>query len=324
MLVLACADKFRGTLTAAAAATAISVAVRDFGGECVERPLADGGEGTLDALGGANRTTEVTGPLGSPVAANWRLDGGTAVLEAAQACGLELAGGARRNDPIGATSRGVGELIATAVRAGAQRILLGVGGSATTDGGTGALDALAGVSLDSIELVVCCDVRTPFTRAAAVFGPQKGADETQLAELAERLARMRADILARSGVDLDALPGSGAAGGLAGGLATLGARLVPGFDAIAEHLRLADDVAKADLVVTGEGRLDQPSLDGKVVGGVLDLARAAGREAVVVCGRADVDPGVPVLDLVELFGADRAAADAAECVTTAVRAYLAR
>jgi glycerate kinase len=324
VLVLACPDKFRGTLTAAEAAEAIAVAVEAQGGRCVRRPLADGGEGTLDALGGANRVSDVTGPLGATVSAGWRLENGAAVIEAAQACGLSLAGGARGNDPMAATTRVVGELVVAAVRAGAHRILLGVGGSATTDGGVAAVDAIrdTGIDLGAVRFSVCCDVRTPFTRAAEVFAPQKGADERQVAELTTRLARLREDVLAASGVDLDALPGSGAAGGLAGGLVTVGARLVPGFDAIADHVGLDASLAHADLVITGEGRLDRTSLDGKVVGGVLGRARAAARPALVVCGAAEVDPGVPDLDLVQRFGRSRAWSETAACVTASVSAVL--
>ena len=155
--VLAAPDKFRGTLTAPAAAAAIAAGVRLASAEmsgkaavagsdavpvgpCHEVPLADGGEGTLDALGGANRTTTVTGPLGQPASAPWRIDGRRAVIEMALASGLELAGGAQGNDPMAATTRGTGELILAAIRAGARDILVGVGGSATTDGGAGALE----------------------------------------------------------------------------------------------------------------------------------------------------------------------------------------
>jgi glycerate 2-kinase len=320
VLVLACPDKFRGTLSAAEAAEAIASAVESLGGRCVRRPLADGGEGTLDALGGANRVDDVTGPLGDTVHAPWRFEEGAAVIEAAQACGLVLAGGSQRNDPMRAATRGVGELVVAAVRTGVRRILLGVGGSASTDGGAGAVEAIrdAGVDLDAVELTVCCDVRTPFTAAAEGFAPQKGADERQVAELTRRLRRMRDEVLAESGVDLDAVPGSGAAGGLAGGLVTVGARLVPGFDAIADHVGLEAYIRRADLVVTGEGRLDRTSLDGKVVGGVLGRTRTAGRRTLIVCGTAEVDPGVAVLDLVERFGRSRAWSDAAACVTTAV------
>ncbi|MFM7950659.1 MAG: glycerate kinase, partial [Acidimicrobiaceae bacterium] len=141
MKVLAAVDKFRGTATAAQVATAIGHACWQLGHDCIERPLADGGEGTLDALGGANRTTLVTGPLGKPVQAPWRLHRGTAVIEMARASGLMLAGGKQDNDPIAATTTGTGELIDAALDLGAKRIIVCLGGSATTDGGLGAVKA---------------------------------------------------------------------------------------------------------------------------------------------------------------------------------------
>src|SRR5436853_1933667 len=143
MRVLAVPDKFRGTLSAREAAAAIALGASRAGWEAVELPLADGGEGTLDVLGGGNRRTVVTGPLGEPVEAEWRLEeDGTALIEAALACGLSLAGGRENNDPLGATSRGVGELMAAAVAEGAVRIVVAVGGVASTDGGAGAVEAL--------------------------------------------------------------------------------------------------------------------------------------------------------------------------------------
>jgi glycerate kinase len=326
--VLACPDKFRGSLTGGAVAAAIATAVDQAGGECVQVPLADGGEGTLDAFGGANRSGWVTGPLGAPVEAAWRLQpDGLAVVEAAEACGLARAGGADRNDPMAATSRGVGELIAAAATAGADRVLLGVGGSASTDGGAGAVDALtaAGCRIGAdLDVTVCCDVQTVFTSSAAVFGPQKGATAEQVRELTLRLQGMRDRIEATYGMDLDAMPGSGAAGGLAGGLAATGARLVRGFDAIAAHLGLDAHISWADLVVTGEGSVDPSSVEGKVVGGVLARARTAGKPLLVVCGVAEVDLGVPMVDLTASFGADRSWREPAECIRIAVLAHLGR
>jgi glycerate 2-kinase len=326
MHVLACPDKFRGSASAPDVAAAIDAAVRAAGGSCTLRPLADGGEGTLDAFGGANRTTTVTGPLGAPVEAQWRLDGDTAVIEAAQACGLVLVGGADNNDPLAATTAGVGELVADAIRSGARSVLVGVGGSATTDGGAGAVAALraAGIGLDDARVTVCCDVRTPFTRAAEVFAPQKGATPEQVRILAQRLAAARDATLEASGIDLDEVPGSGAAGGLAGGLAALGAHLVPGFEAIADHLDLDAAIGAVELVVTGEGRLDATSLDGKVVGGVVARAGAAGVPVVVVCGTAAVELPVPVLDLTARFGPQRSWHDTASCVTEIIEEWLHR
>src|SRR5689334_3582814 len=166
MRLLAAPDKFRGTVTAREAATAIAAGAARSGWDAVELPLADGGEGTLDVLGGGNRSTAVTGPLGAPVEATWRLEeDGPALIEAAQACGLTLAGGPGRNDPLAATSRGVGELVAAAVAEGARRIVVTVGGVASTDGGAAAVEALPAV-LPPLE--VACDVDARFLEAADV------------------------------------------------------------------------------------------------------------------------------------------------------------
>jgi glycerate kinase len=328
--VLAAPDKFRGSATAAEVAAAVARATTAFGLECVELPLADGGEGMLESMGGGNRQTVVTGPLGRPIEADWRLDGDTAVIESALACGLELAGGRAGNDPWAATTRGVGELIAAATRAGATDITVGVGGSASTDGGGGAAAALrsAGVELraDRRRVTVCCDVTTPFTDAARIFGPQKGAGGELLQRLGNRLAEQRRALLDSTGFDVDAIAGSGAAGGLAGGLAALGARLVPGFDAIADARGLDGHLARCDLVVTGEGRLDATSMRGKVVGGVIARAAAAGVPVVVVAGVAEADvpvgDDVQVLDLTARFGVERSFGDTSECIRLAVAEVL--
>jgi glycerate kinase len=324
--VVAAPDKFRGSATAPAVAEAVAAAVLRSGGECTRLPLADGGEGTLDAFGGGNRTTTVTGPLGRPVRALWRLDGKSAVLEAAQACGLVLAGGPEHNDPVAATTRGVGELVAAAVAAGARSVLLGVGGSATTDGGDGAVAALSGTDLSGIDLQVCCDVTTRFTDAARVFGPQKGATGRQVEQLTARLAALRARYREQFGVDVDRIPGSGAAGGLAGGLLAVGGRLAPGFDTVADRCGLDAALAGASLVVTGEGRLDATSLAGKVVGGVLRRAAAMRVPVLVVAGTVEgglpLPSGVAVVDLTERFGGDRSWGDPCGCVRAAVTEYL--
>ena len=293
-IALACPDKFRGTLSAAEAAEAMGRGLAAAGFEDVRRlPLADGGEGTLDALlaarGGSRRRARVTGPLGDPVQAEWgQLPDGTAVVESASASGLALVEG--RNDPLVATSRGTGELMAAAVRAGARRILVAVGGSAMTDGGLGAVDAL-GWSLAGVEVTVACDVTTPFLEAAATYGPQKGATAAQVALLERRLERLAEVYRHRTGSDVTGLPGSGAAGGLAGGLAALGARLAPGFEVVAGASGFEQALAGARLVVTGEGRLDPSSLAGKVPGGVLEWAEAeeVPRRAVIA---GQVDPSV--------------------------------
>jgi glycerate 2-kinase len=312
MRALAAPDKFRGTLTAHEAAAAIAAGAGRAGWTTDELPLADGGEGTLDVLGGWNRRTLVTGPLGETVEAAWRLEeDGTALIEAALACGLTLAGGREKNDPLRATSRGVGELVATAIAENARRIVVCVGGVASTDGGVGALEVLP--TQLPVPLDVACDVDARFLDAADVFAPQKGATPEQVVILRERLAQL----------EVPDLPGSGAAGGLAGGLASIGARLLPGFDLVAERLDLDAALAEADLVVTGEGRLDATSFTGKVVGRVLERAHAAGIDTLVVAG--DIAPGAPIdaLSLVARYGPERALAEPAECLTELVETTLA-
>ncbi len=327
MLVVAAPDRFRGTAGAAELATAIATAAQAAGATCDGVPVAGGGEGTLEVLGGAVRTATVRGPLGGPVVAEWRLHpDGTAVVEMARASGLALVGGAQGNDPLRASTAGTGELIAAALDAGARRVIVGAGGSASTDGGLAALTALntrrrlhAG-----IEIVVACDVETLFVDAAEVFAPEKGATPAQVALLRRRLERL-AQVYERDyGVDVTDLAGAGAAGGLAGGLAAAGATLVPGFDFVADALGLPERIAGADLVVTGEGTVDAESFEGKAVGGVVDLAMQAGVPVLVIAGEvvADELPDLPatvtLVSLVARFGRERALADAAGCVAEVV------
>jgi glycerate kinase len=327
--VVAAVDKFRGTATAAEVAAAVAAAVTACGGTCSQLPLADGGEGTLDALGGPNRTTVVTGPLGDPVAAEWRLSKGTAVIEMARASGLSLVGGAAGNDAIAANTSGVGELITAALDAKATRIVVGVGGSATTDGGLGAQRAiLATQRLRGVELIVACDVLTRFVDAAAVFAPQKGASVAEVKLLTRRLERLVQVYQENFGVDVGTLDGAGAAGGLAGGLAALGAHLVSGFELVADEVGLEEQVAAADLVVTGEGYLDLQSFEGKVVGGVTALAAQHGVPVVAVVGDAFDDavaahPELAVHSLVARFGDARAHAETTACITEVVAGVLA-
>lgn len=303
-VAVVCPDKFRGTLTAAEAAAALARGLEAAGFETRQVPLADGGEGTLATLlaarGGGRRRTPVCGPLGARVEAEWGvLPDGTAVVESALASGLALAGPV--NDPLAATSRGTGELIAAALRSGARRVLVAVGGSAMTDGGLGAVDAL-GWSLRGAKVTVACDTEIPFLEAARTFGPQKGATAAQVALLTRRLERLAGVYRERTGVDVTALTYAGAAGGLAGGLAALGARLEPGFEVVAGAAKLESALAGADLVVTGEGRLDHTSLGGKVVGSVLAWTEGDGPlRRAVVAGRVDEDVRAAVPDGVLLL-----------------------
>lgn len=305
-------------------AAAIGRAAARAGWDCDQAPLADGGEGILDALGGNARRTRVHGPLGEAVEAEWRMQGTTAIVEMAQASGIELVGGAEWNDPMRASTAGTGDLIAAAVAAGAKRIVVGAGGSATTDGGLACVTALEPhARLRGIELVVACDVTTTFVDAAEEFAPQKGATPAQVALLRRRLERLAQVYEERFGVDVRDLPGSGAAGGLAGGLAALGATLVPGFELVAETVGLAERMEQANLVVTGEGYLDEHSFDGKVVGGVVELAQELDIPVLVVVG--DAEPHFTddcVVSLVGRFGEKRAMEDVIGCIEEVVAARL--
>ncbi len=279
-------------------------------------PVADGGDGTLEALraglGGRLVRVRVTGPLGTPVRSRYLRAGRTAVIEMAEASGLKLVPPAKRN-PMVTTTRGTGELIAHAFRRGAREILVGVGGSATVDGGAGALEAVE--PRMARRVTVLCDVDNPLLGprgAARVFGPQKGATPAMVRLLEARLARWARQLRARTGVDVRGLRGAGAAGGLAAGLAALGARLVSGADYI---LRAAGFPRPCDFVVTGEGRVDRTSLGGKAVGAVL---RASPAPVVLVCGRCDLK-GRPFFET-----RDRSAAALAEAAERAGRFIQAR
>lgn len=338
--LLAAPDSFKGTLGAVEAARAIAVAARRTGWVPDVCPMSDGGEGfgaVLAASAGTGsvrwETAAVSGPLGSRVPARWWRSSSEAVVESASASGLVLAGGATGNDPMRADTRGTGELIAAALRTGLGRVLLGVGGSASTDGGRGALEALVDAGgLGGAELVVACDVNIAFLDAAKRFGPQKGASKIQVVELSRRLESLAAEYESRFGVDVTKIARAGAAGGLAGGLAALGARLVDGFELVAERAGLARRISSSRLVVTGEGRFDATSWSGKVVGGVVRLAHRVGRPVVVVAGEVapdgvaelDQNAEVELVSLSELFGAQRAFAEPEAAISEALEGELRR
>jgi glycerate kinase len=321
MRILAAPDKFRGTATAPEVARAIADAVGQVGGFTREMPLSDGGEGFLDAFGGPNRTEIVTGPLGRPVAAGWRLDGRTAVIEMALASGLTLAGGPDDNDPVAASTIGTGQLVGAALDAGAKRVLVGHGGSATTDGGLAALKSLSPLArLRGVELIAAVDVTTRFIDAADVFAGQKGATRSQVELLRRRLERLAQVYLEDYGVDVTELEGAGAAGGLAGGLAVVGGRIESGFELISDELDLPTAIEAADLVITGEGFVDEASFHGKVIGGVAGLAAEFQVPVLVVAGEVfdDVDDRVEALSLVSLVGRERAMSDTVAAITEVV------
>ncbi|MGH9306612.1 MAG: glycerate kinase [Acidimicrobiales bacterium] len=307
--LVAAPDKFRGTARAVEVADAMADAAHRAGWSVTCVPMSDGGEGLLDALGGRARFARVPGPLGAPVHAEWRIANRRAVIEMARASGLDLVGGPTGNDALAASTNGTGALIAAAVAAGARQVVVGAGGSASTDGGLGALEALRPHSrLAGVQLEVACDVSTRFVDAAEVFAPQKGASPAQVVLLRSRLVGLAERYHHEFGIDVSEIAFAGAAGGLAGGLAAVGARLVSGFDLVAEAVGLAEQIERADLVITGEGLLDDQSFNGKVVGGTMTMAARLGVPVAAIVGDAweELDPGFPVVSLTQRYGRVRA------------------
>jgi len=308
--VLVAPDSFKGTYSASEAAHAIADGLRAAGREARELPVADGGEGTMEvlvaALGGELRTVTVSDPLGRPVEVAFALlPDGSAVVEMAQASGLSLVVEAER-DAWAATTRGTGELIAAAAEAGASPIVVTVGGSATSDGGAGALAALdeagfAPTRAVSFELHVICDVRVPFEDAPRIFGPQKGADAAMVKQLERRLDEL-AESLPR---DPRGEPMTGCAGGLSGGLwAAYGAKLVAGAPYVLDAIGFDALMRASAFVVTGEGSLDEQTLEGKIVGEVATRCRQGGVACHAIVGRNLLDPfGERIIDLASVTGA---------------------
>jgi len=327
MRVLAAVDKFRGTATAQQIAVAIGHACWELGHDCVEQPIADGGEGTLAVLGGPNRIARVTDPLGVPVDAPWRFHRQVAVIEMACASGLSLVGGASKNDVIAASTIGTGQIIDTALNLDAKRIIVCLGGSATIDGGLGAIRVIGSPArLRSVDFLVACDVRTRFVDAARLFGAQKGATPLQIEFLTARLNSLRHTYLSKYGIDVQGIDGSGSAGGLAGGLAALGATLVPGFDLVADEIGLHELVAAADLVITGEGFMDEESFQGKAVGGVNEIALELNKPVIAICGdiHEAVRSRMESVSLVKLFGEEQAFSQPLHCVEQATKQIMMR
>lgn len=283
-------DKFRGTATAKEVSSAMSRVLTRAGFTVEAFAMSDGGEGLLEALGGSMRSAKVTRADGVNIEATYKINGEMAVIEMANVAGLELVGGAKKNDPVAATTRGVGELIKQAVFAGARRVIVGCGGSATTDGGIGAIEALEPiVRLKGIELIAAVDVDLLFADAAVEFAPQKGATTAQVALLARRLKALEGQYLNRFGVDISTVKGGGAAGGLAGGLAAIGAQVVPGFEIVAESSGFYEAVEGADLVLTGEGFVDHQTYTGKVVGQITAITSQYGIPYIVIAGDCETE-----------------------------------
>ena len=323
MRIIVAPGAFKNSLTAQQAAAAIARGLEQSGldASLVLAPVADGGNGTLDAMlaaGGERRSLGVKGPLGAMVQAEWGLlpDGRTAVIEMALASGMELLP-QDELDPLRASTFGTGQLLAAALAAGATRIILGLGGSATVDGGGGCLQALGVQLLDArgeqvapggaqlgnivrvdasgldprwqqVELLLASDVDNPALGeqgAAAVFGPQKGADAQQVALLEAQLTHFFTLIHVQTGRDVRQLPGGGAAGAFAAGLmAFLETQLQPGIELVLAHSGFAQALAGADLVITGEGQMDEQTIHGKGPIGVARLARERNVPTVALVG----------------------------------------
>lgn len=274
MLALASPASLKGVLAPAEAAAELAAGLRRSV-DAIEAPVADGGEGTADVLhatlGGEFRTAVVSDPFGRPVAARWLvLPDGTAVVESAEAVGLPRVAG--ELDPLRATTHGVGELLLAALEDAPAELLVGVGGTATVDGGAG-MRAVVGRRLDAANVRVACDVRNPLLGergAARVFGPQKGADAAGVAELERRLAAL--DEL----VPFREVPGAGAGGGLGAALASLGAELCDGAELVLDTIGFDELARRADLVVTGEGTVDATTFEGKAPGAVVERCAVLG------------------------------------------------
>lgn len=325
MRIVIAPDSFKGSLTSVQVATALAEGWRDArpGDEVLLAPLADGGEGTLVAIAAAGgwewRTAPATDPIGRTVEARWlrSADGERAVVELAEASGLSRLAATER-DPVGASTRGTGEVLRAVLDAGIRSITLGIGGSATTDGGAGILRAL-GASLDDegadlsgidarlrdVDLRIACDVTNPLlgpTGAAATYGPQKGAAPDQVKHLDASLAGYARRLYDATGRDERETPGAGAAGGTAFGLLSIAAsfrsvRLVPGVEVVMQETSLRDRLIDADLVITGEGRIDAQTAFGKTALGVAQLAKAAGVQCIAIGGGVEPEGEAVLADL---------------------------
>jgi glycerate 2-kinase len=338
MRVVVAPDSFGGTLSAVEAADAIAAGWRDIApdDELDLVPLSDGGPGFVHVLqaglAGDLVTVTVDDPLGRPVTAQLLVVGTTAYVESAQACGLHLMTPEERN-PMIATTRGVGQLLLAAQDRGVTRVAVGLGGSGTNDGGRGMWEVLGGRF--GIEVIAATDVDNPLlgpTGASAVFGPQKGADRAMVLDLDDALRTWADEVEARVGEPgLRDRPGAGAAGGLGFALFALGATRASGLDLVADAVGLAERVAAAELVVTGEGRFDSQSLRGKVPAGVATLAQEHGLPCVVIAGQAEVGRrdaaamGVEeIATVAELLGSPAAALEAGSDGVRRVAAQVAR
>lgn len=287
-------DSFKGCMSSREVAAAMAAAARECWpeAEIVELPLADGGEGTLDVLAGPLNArimrAEVHDPLGRPISASHAIAGETAIIEVAEACGMGLLSAKERN-PLVASSAGVGELVMAAYSNGCRHFVIGLGGTATCDGGAGMLSVPGIKALIDCTFELLCDVDNPFVGpqgAARVFAPQKGASPQDVEVLENRMIRLAETYLHETGTDVSSLPGAGAAGGLGGAfMAYFHAKTVSGIDRVLDLLQFDSAITGANLIITGEGKSDSQSLHGKVPYGV--LKRAGGIPVALLSGRID-------------------------------------
>jgi glycerate 2-kinase len=328
-VILLAPDSFKNSCTAREACCAIERGIKSVNPKVktLSLPLSDGGEGymevLLSSLGGKRYSITVHDPLMRPVKADYAIvnSGKTAIIEMAAASGIQLLS-EKELDPCKTTTYGCGELILDAIQKGASRIIIGIGGSSTTDGGTGAAQALGihflditgeiipdGISgaylkkihsidesginpaVSDIEILVACDVENPFTGksgAARIYSPQKGANPEKVKLLEEGMIHLSGLIMQKKGINLEEIPGSGAAGGLGGGLlAFLGARLKPGVEIILQSVNFSKNLKKVDLVITGEGKIDSQTINGKVISGILKESQKAGVPVIALAGQLD-------------------------------------
>jgi glycerate kinase len=328
-VVLAAMDKFRGTASARELSEAVASGASIAKWSSDVQPLSDGGEGFRDAFDGDVVTVEVPGPLGEAVEARVTmcdtLSGLLAVLEVAEAVGRHLLVSPTSDEALAASSAGVGHLIVASTRLGAQYVLIGCGGSSASDGGLGCYQALRDAGGLSVPLTAATDV-TAFFSGARRYAEQKGVDQKDLARVDEMLREARALYLVERGVDVELLERTGASGGIPGALAALGATLTSGFDAVAHAVQLESRINTASLVVTGEGRFDHGSLEGKVAVGLAALLNSR-VPLLVVCGSIDDEAAdifrrrfenATLVSLVQRFGEDRAMNDVSDCLISVV------
>jgi len=324
-IALVAMDKFRGTASARDLCNVVAQVLQANSYSVDLQPMSDGGEGFLDAFAGEEIKIEVPGPLGAPVDARITLDdsssGRRAVLEIAEVVGRDQLVSPTRREALDASSAGVGHLIVSATALGATSILIGCGGSATSDGGLGCYQVLREAGGLTVPMSVATDVTARFSGLLR-YAEQKGIHHDDLAVLNQRLKDVRALYLTEQGVDVELLERTGASGGIPAALAVLGGVLTSGFGAVVSAVNLRERVGGTSLVVTGEGRLDAGSLEGKVTGGIASLVGDAAK-LLVVCGSVDVQaaqvfmshfPRARIVSLVEHFGETKSMTDVLDCV----------